>query len=149
MVDQIDTEGPSRLWIIWLLMSWLPLTPTKLNHQCAPHPQIPYSFFWTFLVWRALLTPSLSHKGLLIFQDQSRGHVLLDIPLPQLPSLSVALSPVLPPNAACTSPSPLPRGTGLSLHVLSPSRECKPLEGPDFCLFIIFFFIASGAELCT
>lgn len=81
--------------------------------MCLAHaPQVPSSFFWTFLVWRALLTPSLSNKILLIFQDQSRGHVLLDTSLPQLPSLSVALSPVFPPNAVVAAPSPPPQGTG-------------------------------------
>ena len=52
----------------------------------------------------ALLTPSLSDRPLPMFEDQRRSQVLLlEAHLPRVPSASIALSPVLPPSAICTS----------------------------------------------
>lgn len=111
MVDQTDAKGPSRLCVTWLFLPCLSLALDKFNLKCASSPPKKSLFFLCSGYFQsaapalgALFTPSLSDKVLPMFQGQSRSHVLLlEAHLPQLPSASIALFPVLPPSAICPS----------------------------------------------
>lgn len=108
MVDQIVRRGPLGHRVIWLFLPFLVLVPVNFNLQCAS-PPITLLFLALDIssLWPAgcLLTPSLSDEVSPMFQGQSRSHVLLfEAPLSQLPSASIALSPVLPPSTTCAFP---------------------------------------------